>query len=178
MKLKLNSFMLVCVLGLVCLLCSPLHGTAQTAVSTAPDAASKEDVKKLFDVMASRDQMRQMMKQIFAQMRTMNREEIKKRQPGVSQEDLTRADQQSEEFIKDFPIDEMLDDMIPVYQRHFTKSEIEALINFYSSPAGQKFLHEMPAVTAETMRTVYPRLQAQMDAAMKRAEEKRDPPKK
>jgi hypothetical protein len=68
--------------------------------------------------------------------------------------------------------------MIPVYQRHFTKSEIEALIAFYASPAGQKFLHEMPAVTAETMRAVYPRIQSEVEAVLKRAEEKSDSPQK
>jgi hypothetical protein len=52
------------------------------------------------------------------------------------------------------------------------------LISFYSSPAGQKFLHEMPAVTSETMRAVYPRIQAEVDAALKRAEEKSDSPQK
>jgi uncharacterized protein len=75
-------------------------------------------------------------------------------------------------------MDEMLNDMIPIYQRHFTKSDIDALIAFYSSPAGQKFLHETPAVTAETMRAVYPRIEAVVDAAMKRSEQSQDAPQK
>ena len=151
---------------------------AQTTVSVAPDAPSKEDVQKLFDVMASREQTRQMMQQLFAQMQSMNREQLKKRRPNISPEDLARMERQSEDLLKNFPLDDMLNDMIPVYQRHFTKSEIDALITFYSSPPGQKFLHEMPAVTAETMQAVYPRIQAQVDAALKRAEEKSDTPQK
>jgi hypothetical protein len=161
-----------------CFVALSLGAGAQTTVSIAPDAASKEDVKKLFDVMASREQMSQLMQQVFAQMRKMNREEIKKRRPEITEADLTRMDQQSEDLIKTFPLDEMLNDMIPIYQRHFSKSEIDALTAFYSSPPGQKFLHEMPAVTAETMRSVYPRIQAQVDAALKRAEEKSDSPQK
>ena len=151
---------------------------AQTTGSIAPDAASKEDVKKLFDVMASREQMTQMMKQVFTQMRSLNREEIKKRHPDISEADLARMDHESEDLLKNFPLDEMLSDMIPIYQRHFTKTEIDALTVFYSSPAGQKYLHEMPAVTADTMRTVYPRIQAEIDAALKRAEEKTNSPQK
>jgi hypothetical protein len=85
-------------------------------------------------------------------------------------------DRGSQDLMKNFPLDEMLSDMIPVYQRHFTKSEIDALTVFYSSPAGQKFLHEMPAVTAETMRAIYPRIQAEVEAALKRAEQKTDSP--
>jgi hypothetical protein len=155
-----------------------LSAGAQTTVSIAPDAASKEDVKKLFDVMASREQMTQMMKQVFTQMRTLNREEIKKRHPDITEADLARMDRESEDLLKSFPLEEMLSDMIPIYQRHFSKTEIDALTVFYSSPAGQKYLHEMPAVTADTMRTVYPRIQAEIEAALKRAEEKANSPQK
>src|ERR1700678_2915787 len=104
---------------------------AQTTVSIAPDAASKEDVKKLFDVMASREQMAKMMQQVFTQMRSLNRDEIKKQHPDITQEEMASMDRQSEEVMKNFPLDQMLSDMIPVYQKHFTKSEIDALIAFY-----------------------------------------------
>jgi hypothetical protein len=86
-------------------------------------------------------------------------------------------DRQSEELLKNFPLDAMLSDMIPIYQRHFTKTEIDALSAFFSSPAGQKYLHEIPAVSAETMKAVYPRIEAEVDALLKRAEEKTASPK-
>jgi uncharacterized protein len=161
-----------------CFLAFSMCAGAQTTVSIAPDAASKEDVKKLFEVMQSHDQMSQMMQQLFAQMRTLNREQVKQQHPEITEADLARIDRESEDLIKNFPMDEMLSDIVPVYQRHFTKSEIAALIAFYSSPVGQKFLHEMPAVTAETMRTVYPRIEKAVDAALKRAGEKTDSPQK
>lgn len=147
---------------------------AQTTVSIAPDAASKEDVQKLFDIMSSKEQVHQMMEQMFAQMRSLNRQEMKKRHPEASEEEMARAERSSQELIKNFPIDEMLNDMIPVYQKHFTKTEIDGLTAFYSSPVGQKFLHEMPAVTAETMQAALPRIQATVDAALKNADQKRD----
>jgi uncharacterized protein len=162
---------------LVCLVASSICA-AQVTVSVAPDAASKEDVRKLFDVMASREQVTQMMQQLFAQMRTLSRQQVKQRHPDISDDDLARMDRQSEEFLKDFPLNDMLNDMVPVYQRHFTKSDIDALTAFYSSSAGQKFLHEMPAVTAETMKAVYPKIQERVDAALKRAEEQSDAPRK
>jgi len=148
--------------------------SAQTTVSVAPDEASKQDVQKLFDLMASREQVRQLMDQMFAQMRAINRQEMKKKHPDITEEELARAERGSEELIRNFPIDEMLNDMVPVYQRHFTKTEIDGLTAFYSSPVGQKFLHEMPAVTAETMQAAMPRIQATVDAALKRVDQKRD----
>ena len=147
---------------------------AQTTVSIAPDAASKEDVRKLFDLMSSKEQVRQMMEQMFQQMRTMNREQMKKRHPDVSEEEIARLDRQSEDLIKNFPLDDMLNDMIPVYQKHFTKADIDGLTAFYSSPTGQKFLHEIPAVTGETMRVVLPRIQASVEQAMKQADQERN----
>ena len=151
---------------------------AQTTVSVAPDAASKEEIRKLFDVMLSRDQMNQMMQQLFGQMQNMSREQIKKKHPDITDSELASMDHESQDLIKHFPLEEMLDDMVPVYQKHFTKSDIDAMTTFYSSPAGQKFLHEMPVVTSETMRAVYPRIQKEVDAAMRRAEEKADAPQK
>lgn len=161
------------------LLTSSFSVAAQTTtVSIAPDAASKEDVKKLFDVMASREQMQQMLQQVFSQMRSLSHEQIKQRHPDISQEEIARMDRLSTDFIKKFPVDDMLNDLMPIYQKHFTKSEIDALIAFYSSPTGQKFLYEMPAVTAEAMQVEYPRIQAQIEAAIKQAEESSEPAKK
>jgi uncharacterized protein len=174
--MRLKSLLGACVLALS--MCAGAPATlAQTTVSIATDAASREDVQKLFDVMASREQMAQMMQKVFAQMRTLNRDEIKKRHPDITAQQLASMDQQSEELLKNFPLDAMLSDMIPIYQRHFTKTEIDALTAFFSSPAGQKYLHEVPAVTAETMRAVYPRIEAEVDALLKRAEEKTASPK-
>jgi len=170
--MRLTSILCACLLGLC------VGAGAQTTVPISPDAASQEDVKKLFDVMASREQISQMMQQLFAQMQSLNREQLKKKHPEFSDADLSRMDRGSQDLMKNFPLDEMLSDMIPVYQRHFTKSEIDALTVFYSSPVGQKFLHEMPAVSAETMRAIYPRIQAEVEAALKRAEQNPDPPKK
>jgi hypothetical protein len=160
-----------------CFLVVSMCAGAQTTVSIAPDAPSREDVQKLFDVMASREQMAQMMQKVFAQARTLNRDEIKKRHPDITADQLASMDRQSEELLKNFPLDAMLSDMIPIYQRHFTKTEIDALSAFFSSPAGQKYLHEIPAVSAETMRAVYPRIEAEVDALLKRAEEKTASPK-
>jgi hypothetical protein len=154
-----------------------LSAGAQTTVAIAPDASSKEDIQKLFDVMSSRQQMNQMMEQLFTQMRSLSREQMKQQHPDITDADLARIDRESEDLVKNFPLNDMLNDMIPIYQRHFTKSDIDALIAFYSSPAGQKFLHEMPAVTSETMKAIYPKIQSQVDAAMRRAEQKDSSPK-
>jgi hypothetical protein len=98
-------------------------------------------------------------------------ETLKGRYPQTSAEKIARADRLIEETMKDMPMDAMLDDMIPIYQKHFSKTDIDAMTTFYASPTGQKMMQEMPALTSESMQASYARMQKQMDAMMNRAEQ-------
>jgi len=62
-------------------------------------------------------------------------------------------------------VEGLLDDMIPVYQKHLSKSDVEAMIGFYSTPTGQKILREMPGMTRDGMQAMQPRLRQMMDDA-------------
>lgn len=167
-----REYMRINVFGTACLVCMFLStAIGQVTVSVDPNAASKEDVQKLFAVMNSPDQTRRMMEQMMAQMRDMNRAQLKKNRPNMSEEEIAKIDQHSEELVKNFPFQQMLDDMVPVYQRHFSKADVDAMISFYSSPHGQKFLHEMPAVMAESMQIMYPRIQREVEAIYKQQNE-------
>jgi uncharacterized protein len=132
--------------------------------------ASREDVVRLFDVMNIRDQMHMVMESVAKQQRTMIRESIRKGSPQISEEELARMDQLTSDMMKDLPIEGMIDDMIPVYQKHLTRADVDAMSTFYSSPTGKKLLREMPAMTAESMQAAGPRIQALMDKIMDRAE--------
>ena len=52
-------------------------------------------------------------------------------------------------FIDDNSVQQVIDRMVPVYQKHFTAEDIDGLLKFYRSPLGQKLVTEMPQVTAE-----------------------------
>src|SRR5439155_13694987 len=54
-------------------------------------------------------------------------------------------------ILMSMPFDEMMDAMVPTYQKHFTRGELDALTAFYSSPTGQKILREMPAIMSEAI---------------------------
>ncbi len=70
-----------------------------------------------------------------------------------------------------YPVEDVLRDMIPIYQNHFTESDLNQVVAFYSSPVGQKVLKEMPAISAEVVRVSEARLQPQIDEAMKNVSE-------
>ena len=148
--------------------CMCISAPAQVTVSIANDApASREDILKLFDVMQVQDQMRQIMRQVTVQMRSMSREQMKKTDPNITAEQLAQIDARSEKMIESVPVSDMMDDMIPVYQKHLTKADVDAMIGFYATPTGQKILHEMPAMAAEGMQALQPRMRKIMDETMR-----------
>ena len=130
--------------------------------------ARRQDVLKLFEVMHIHDQMRSVMDSMTKQQSAMVHETMKKRYPQIAEERLEQFDAMMEESMKDFPVDAIIDDLIPVYQKHLTRTDVSAMNVFYSSSTGQKLLREMPAMTEESMRLSYGRMQKQMDAMMDR----------
>jgi len=160
------SYRLRTVVPLVCLL------TAAALAQQADTPATKDDILKLFRVMDTQDQMRQVMQQVIGQMADMNREVLKKRPSGVTEDDLAQMDREFKEVAKTYPVDQLMEDMVPVYQKHLTKADVDAMIAFYSSPTGKKLLREMPAMTSEGIQAAYPRMQKNLDAIMKRMDEK------
>jgi hypothetical protein len=58
--------------------------------------------------------------------------------------------------VKNMPMDEITQAMIPAYQQHFTRGDIQAMNTFYSSSVGQKVLEQLPAVMQEGMQAATP----------------------
>lgn len=52
-------------------------------------------------------------------------------------------------YLDDNASDQLIGQLVPVFQKHFTAEDIDGLIKFYSSPLGQKVLTEMPQAMAE-----------------------------
>src|SRR5579871_1965602 len=136
------------VLPVLFFLCITAFAQTTASISDEP-AASREDILKLFQVMQLHDQMIQVMKQASLQMRSMTHEQLRKSNPNITDTELAKIDARSDELMNTVPIDGMLDDMVPVYQKHLTKADVDAMVAFYSSPTGKKILHEMPAMTSE-----------------------------
>jgi hypothetical protein len=43
------------------------------------------------------------------------------------------------------------EDMVPLYVKYYTQTEINDLLRFYKSPSGQKFIKNMPEIQKEVM---------------------------
>src|ERR1039458_6881808 len=73
---------------------------------------------------------------------------------------------------RDYPMDAILNDMVPIYQRHLTKSDADELIAFYSSPVGQKALRELPHITEEALQGSTSELQPSVETDVGKLKEK------
>ena len=123
---------------------------AQAANSTE-QPASREDVLKFMDVLHIRQTLVQLYGGMGRQAKAAAEQAFKEKVPDASPEQLATVDHFAEGLFKDMPVDEILDAMVPIYQKHLTKSDMDGILAFYSSPAGQKLLREQPAMMQEGM---------------------------
>ena len=139
----------------------PAVGWSQQNANDAP--ATAEDVQRYFQVVHAREMTKQMLDAVTRQIRQMTHEQVLKNGANVPPDCEERVNRMTDEMLRNFPVDEIIKATIPVYQKHWTKGDIEALIAFYSTPTGQKVLTELPATIAEAMQASAPIIQKQMD---------------
>lgn len=48
-------------------------------------------------------------------------------------------------------IPQLVDSLVPIYSRHLTQQELEQLVQFYSSPLGQRLIEVQPLIARESM---------------------------
>lgn len=136
----------------VLIVCLSIAGTvfAQNA-APAPEMATKEQVMKFLNLMQVRDRIVQMMDGMKKGMEAGAEAGFKQKVPDPTPAQLKMIHTITDTTFQDLPVDEMIDGMIPVYQRHISKSDLDTIIAFYSSPVGQRFLKEQPAMMGEGM---------------------------
>ena len=118
--------------------------TSILAQQTGADTpATRDDVLRLFSVMNINEQMRTIMDSMMQQQKSLVHDMARRKNPNLTTEELGRVDRIMDESVKDFPIEGILDDMVPVYQRHLTKQDVSAMLAFYDSPTGQKICLSM-----------------------------------
>ena len=115
--------------------------------------------------------MKQIMQAMSKPMHDMIHQQFLKDQAKLPPDFETRMSGIMDDMLNNMPLDEMMQSMVPVYQKHFTHGDIDALIAFYSAPIGQKVLREMPAITAEAMQSMMPIMSKQMDLVKQRIQQ-------
>jgi hypothetical protein len=116
---------------------------------------TREDVLKLFDLLQIRKTLDAVINATKQQSMEVAEQMVRERMPDATPEHKQQFRQMLDDVMRQslgpVAINEMLEATIPVYQRHLTKSDLDAMVAFYSSPVGQKILHEQPAMVQESM---------------------------
>jgi uncharacterized protein len=150
------------VLLTIVLLGSSSIAFAQQDPADAP--ASKEDIQRYLEVTQSREMVSKMIDAMIKPMHQMIHEQYEKDKDKLPADFEARSSKVIDDYLKKFPWDDLVQAMVPVYQKHLTKGDVDHLVAFYSSPTGQKFLREMPAITSEAMQVMMPLMRQRMDA--------------
>src|SRR5713226_1083334 len=121
-----------CVVCLLFLFALPIFASAQTAAnSEVPDRA---DVVKFLDLMHARAQMEQVLAGMVKQMKAGAEQGFKQKLPNATPAQLAKLDKMFDTLFSALPMDEMVDAIVPIYQKHVTKADLAAVTAFYSSP--------------------------------------------
>lgn len=148
--------------------------TASGASVPLEQQASREQLKKLFEVMRLRQQFEDMMKMlpgVVQQQLRAQMDQLKASMPGANRMDSEQnkaMDRLMNKYMEKaatlYPVDEMIDDAISVYQRHMSREDADAYLAFFSSPPGQHFLDAQPAIMKEYMPIAMERAQRRTQA--------------
>ena len=125
---------------------------AKSAVDALPaDAPTRDQVMTFLDLMQTRRTMLTLLDGMKKAMAQGAEDDLRRKIPNPTPKQIDGVHQIIDAAMDDMPLDEMLNAVVTVYQRHFSKSDIEELIRFYSSPVGQKVLREQPQLMQESM---------------------------
>lgn len=148
-----------------------LAALVQAGAFAAP--ATEASVEQLLDVTNARQTLEGSYVQVERMMRNMVRQ-------GAGSQPLTEREQQAMEtsvaktmalLKKEFTWDLLKADFVKLYVNTFDQSEIDGLLAFYRSPAGQAFVQKMPLVMQGSMEISQVRMQALMPKLMRSLED-------
>jgi len=150
------------------LACFLLVSTSCRLSSSGDAPASREDVERYFQAIHEREQLNYSTELIKEQMHRWFVDYLN-RQSNLPPNFVATLDKGMESF--EVPVDETVQAEIPIYQRHFTKRDIDALIAFYSTPIGKKYINESPSIDAEVAQAIAPIYEKMTHEWMQRIQE-------
>jgi hypothetical protein len=138
-----------------------IQGASQNPVSAAPQSTAAQDqasaaqakpidpvkdadIRSLMELVGARDQVQDAVSNSSEQYR-------EKLLATVPNNDKGQAFVTSfiESYQKKFDVDQLTEQIVALYDKHYTDDEIKTMLQFYGSPVGQKVAAEMPKIARE-----------------------------
>ncbi|MGB8473020.1 MAG: DUF2059 domain-containing protein [Candidatus Acidiferrum sp.] len=138
-----------------------IQGPSQNSVSAAPqdagaqeqaspsqsrpiDPAKEADIRSLLELIGARDQVQDTVNISSEQYREKVLATVPNNAKGQA---LVTSFVES--YQKKFDVGQVTEQLVAIYDKHYTEDEIKALLQFYGSPLGQKVAAEMPQISRE-----------------------------
>jgi hypothetical protein len=115
----------------------------------AIDPAKEADIRSLLELVGARDQVQDSMTRAAEQYREKLLETVPNNQQGQ-----TFVNTVITRYEKKFDVDEVTEQLISVYDKHYSDDEIKGLLQFYGSPLGQKVAAESPKIGREIQESI------------------------
>jgi uncharacterized protein len=111
---------------------------------TLADSAKEADIRALLELVGSRDQVKDSVRQSAEQYREKLLATVPENEKGQAFVNTT-----INEYEKRYDVDRVNEQLVILYDKHYTDEDIKGLLQFYGSPLGQKVAAESPKIFRE-----------------------------
>lgn len=102
----------------------------------ATEIDKREDIMELMKLQNSTDMGVQVMKTMLDSFKASG---------------LVLPDNLVDEFLDEVQFSELLEQIVPIYEKHLSHQDVKELIKFFQSPVGQKLIEKQPLIIQESM---------------------------
>ena len=144
------TLLVCCVLFFGCGGLQPNTVSGSSAAEGAVEAGTKpsrESILALMEASGASETMRA----AFDQMALMMKSEFQKRFKSEKQREMFESYWRT--FESKYDAASLIDEIVPIYQKHLDQRTVNELIVFYQSPTGKKLVASTPTITKESMKT-------------------------
>jgi hypothetical protein len=129
---------------------NPAQGNATPRLADSSiDPAKEADIRSLMELVGARDLVQDGANAAIEQSREKLLATVPNNDKGQAFVNAFAGSYQ-----KKFDVDQVTNQLVLSYDRHFTDDEIKGLLQFYGSPLGQKVAAEMPKINRETQAAI------------------------
>ncbi|MEI8012030.1 MAG: DUF2059 domain-containing protein [Candidatus Omnitrophota bacterium] len=75
--------------------------------------------------------------------------------------------EQAEAFRNSIKVDEIVEELLPIYNKHFSEADLRAYIRFYVSPEGKKLVQSLPLLMKDSVEMSMKYLDVHLPASLK-----------
>jgi hypothetical protein len=116
--------------------------------TAAVDPVKDADIRALLELVGARDQVQDSVRQTAEQYREKLLASVPNNDKGQAFVNTAIS-----EYEKRFDVDRVNEQLVVLYDKHYTDEEIKNLLQFYGSPLGQKVAAESPKIFREIQET-------------------------